>query len=98
MRSAVIDKRLRYLEQLFTCLKEIDSDIEVAGDPALKMEYEEEKDVILDDLEDHAQNALFLLEEYFKDCKEHNIPVVLEYYKVFKELDCVRKFKLLHLE
>lgn len=98
MRSSIIDKRLRYLEQLFIDLKEIQDDINMSIDPSLKLEYEEDKTVLYNDLEDHAQDALFLLEAYIEDCKEQNIPVVLEYYRIFKELDLARRFKLLHLE
>jgi len=98
MRSSLIDRRLMYLEQLFVDLKEIQTDINAASDPALVYEYEQDKEVLFNDLEDHAQDALFLLESYFQDCKEHNLPIVLEYYKIFKELDHVRRFKLLHLD
>lgn len=98
MRSSIIDRRLRYLEQLFIDLKEIQNDINMSIDPSLKLEYEEDKNVLFDDLEDHAQDALFLLEAYLQDCKEQNYPVVLEYYRVFQELDRARRFKLLHME
>lgn len=98
MRSSIIDRRLKYLEQCFVDLKEIEADIEASFDPSLKAEYEEDKRVLYDDFEDHAQDALFLLEAYIDDCKTHNIPIVLEYFRVFKELDNVRRFKLLHLE
>ncbi len=98
MRSAIIDRRLMYLEQLFIDLKEIQDDINITGDPALILEYEEDKEVLYNDLEDHAQDALFLLEAYIEDCKAEQIPIVLEYFRVFKELDRARRFKLLHLE
>ena len=98
MRSAIIDRRLMYLEQLFIDLKEIQDDINIAGDPALIMEYEEEKEALYDELEDHAQDALFLLEAYIEDCKTEQLPITLEYYRVYKELERVRKFKLLHME
>lgn len=98
MRSSIIDRRLLYLEQLFVDLKEIQDDIDSSYDPSLKMEYEEDKKALYDDFEDHAQDALFLLEAYISDCKEQQIPIVLEYYRVFKELDNVRRFKLLHME
>ncbi len=67
MRSSFVDRRLRYLEQLFIDLKEVEHDICQAVDPALIYEYEEEKRFIFDDLEEHAQDALFILEAYFED-------------------------------
>lgn len=75
-----------YIEQLFIDLKEVNDDISVTGDPSLILEYEEEKKVLFDELEDRAKDALYLLEAYIDDCKEQNLPVVLEYYKVFREL------------
>lgn len=98
MRSSIIDKRLHYLQQLFINLEEIQDDINAAHDPSLKFEYEEDKEVLFNDLEDHAQDALFLLEAYLEDCKIENLPVVLEYYRIYQELDRARRFKLLHLE
>lgn len=98
MRSAIIDRRLMYLEQLFIDLKEIQDDINVTGDPALILEYEEDKEALYNDLEDHAQDALFLLEAYIEDCKLEQIPIVLEYFRVYKELSNARRLKLLHLE
>lgn len=98
MRSLLIDRRLRYLEQLFIDLNEIQTDIYQTQDPSLKFEYEEEKELLFNDLEMHAQDALFVLEAYFDDCKINNLPVVLEYYRVYRELNNARRLKLLHLE
>ena len=98
MRSAIIDKRLRYLEQLFIDVKEVQDDINTSYDPALRSEYEEEMEVLFTDLEEHAQDVLYLLTAYFDDCKEQNYPIVLEYYKIFKELQYAKRLKLLHLE
>jgi hypothetical protein len=98
MRSAVIDRRLMYLEQLFLDLKEINDDIRVAGDPSLIMEYEEEKKVLFKDLEEQAMNVLYLLEAYIEDCKTENLPIVIEYYRVLKELSHARREQLLHME
>ena len=98
MRSAIIDRRLKYLEQLFIDLKEVQADINSSQDPALISEYEEERTVLFEDMEDNAQDVLFLLDAYLEDCKEQSLPVVLEYYKVHKELSYARRFKLLHLE
>ncbi len=98
MRSSLIDRRLRYLEQLFIDLREIQTDIYQSQDPSLRFEYEEEKELLFDDLEMHAQDALFVLEAYFEDCKNNNLPVVLEYYRVYRELNNARRLKLLHLE
>lgn len=98
MRSAIIDRRLMYLEQLFIDLKEIRDDISVTNDPALIMEYEEDANVLMNDLEDHAQDVLFLLDAYMEDCKNENLPIILEYYKIYKELNCARRLKILHLE
>lgn len=93
MRSAVIDRRLLYLEQLFVDLKEIQNDIELSHDPSLKMEYEEDKKVLYEDFEDHAQDALFLLEAYIEDCKTESLPITLEYYRVYNELKKHRELK-----
>jgi len=93
MRSSIIDRRLMYLEQLFVDLKEVQTDIGLSHDPALKMEYEEDMRVIYDDFEDHAQDALFLLEAYLDDCKVERIPIVLEYYRVYNELKKHRELK-----
>ena len=98
MRSSVIDRKLRYLEELFIDLKEINYDISLTGDPSLLLEYEEEKIVVFDEIEDHAQDALFLLEAYIDDCKTENLPIVLEYFRVYKELDIARRYKLLSME
>ena len=98
MRSSVIDRKLRYLEELFIDLKEINYDISLTGDPSLLLEYEEKKIVVFDEIEDHEQDALFLLEAYIDDCKTENLPIVLEYYRVFKELDIARRYKLLSME
>ena len=98
MRSAIIDRRLMYLEQLFIDLKEVNDDIRVAGDPSLILEYEEEKKVLYKELEEQAMNALYLLEAYIDDCKTENLPVVLEYYKVYRELASARREQLLHME
>lgn len=98
MRSSFIDRRLYYLEQLFIDLKEIQADIDASGDPALIYEYEEEKRILFQDLEEHAQDALFILEAYFEDCKENNLPLVLDYYKIYRELDHARRHKILFLE
>ena len=98
MRSSIIDRRLSYLEQLFLDLKDIQNDIELAADPSLKLEYEEDMEALFIDLEENAQDVLFLLDAYFEDCKTENLPIVLEYYKIYKELDCARRFKLLSLE
>lgn len=98
MRSNLIDKRLRYLEQLFVDLKEIQDDINISIDPALKMEYEVDKEVLFDDLEEQAFNVLYLLEAYFEDCKEHNLPTDLEYFKIYRELTNARRLKILSME
>ena len=98
MRSSIIDRRLLYLEQLFVDMKEIQTDIGLSHDPALKMEYEEDIRVLYEDFEDHAQDALFLLEAYIDDCKTEQIPIVLEYYRVYRELDNARRLKLLHMD
>lgn len=98
MRSSVIDNRLRYLQQLFFDMKEIQDDVSSSQDPALISEYEEEHEVLFRDMEERASEILYLLDAYFQDCKDNNYPVVLEYYSVFKELQHARRLKLLHLE
>ena len=87
-----------YLEQLFLDLKEVNTDIGTAGDPSLILEYEEEKKVLYKELEQEAMNALYLLEAYIDDCKTENIPIILEYYKVYRELSNARREQLLHME
>jgi hypothetical protein len=87
-----------YLQELFVDIRSIQSDIEVTKDPALIFEYEEEQELLFDELEAHAQDAIFILEAYFQDCKEQNIPVMIEYYRVYRELSNARRLKLLPLE
>jgi hypothetical protein len=87
-----------YLQELFLDIKDINNEIEQTSDPALKFEYEEEKELLFNELEEHAQDALFILEAYFQDCKETNMPIVLEYYRAYRELDRARRFKVLSLE
>lgn len=98
MRSNLIDNRLMYVYQLLLDLKEVSRDISSTSDPALIYEYEEEFKVLIDDLNDHEQDLMFVLEAYLQDCKDSKIPILLEYYKIYKELSNERRFRLRYLE
>lgn len=98
MQSPIINRRIEYLAQLVLDIREVQNDIRMTGDPSLILEYEEEKKVLFEDLEEQAKNLIYILEAYFQDCKDENIPIELSYYKVYRELHNARKQRILFLD
>jgi hypothetical protein len=86
MYSPLIHRRIEYLSSIITRLKECTENIEVAGDPSLIMELEEERQGIAVEMVDAGQHCITLLEAYLDDCKTENIPVFLDYWRVYKAL------------
>lgn len=98
MQSPLINKRINYLAQLSLDIREVIQDIRDASDPSLILEFEEEKKVLFDDLDEQAKNLVYILEAYFQDCKINDIPVELVYYKIYREFLSAARQRILFLD
>lgn len=86
MYSPMIHKRIEHLGQVINDLKSCETDIQFTSDPALKHELNEERNQLAEELDMVGRNCISVLEAYMEDCKENDIPVFLDYWRVLSAL------------
>ena len=86
MYNESIHKRIEHLGQVISDLKSCEADLQFTSDPALKQEINEEREALADELDMVGRNCIKVLEAYIEDCKEQNVPIFLDYWRVYKAL------------
>lgn len=86
MYNKTIHSKIELLGQVISDLKSCEADIEVTTDPALRSEYEEERLLIAEELDEVGNRCIKIIEAYIEDCKDNDIPVYLDYVRVLKAL------------
>jgi len=82
-----IHKKIVHLGYVMDDLAEVRRDIANTTDPALLMEYNEELEVLIEELNEVGERVIYLIGIYIEECKETGAPVYLDYYRVYKELN-----------
>lgn len=86
MFSPIIHKRIEHLGQVISDLKSCETDLQFTSDPALKHELNEERNQLAEELDMVGRNCITVLEAYVEDCKENDIPIFLDYWRVLVAL------------
>ena len=86
MFSPMIHKRIEHLGQVISDLKSCEDYLQRTSDPALIQEITEERNQLADELDMVGRNCIKVLQAYMEDCKDQNIPVFLDYYRVYRAL------------
>jgi len=81
-----IDSKIELLGHVIQDLKDIELAISIAADPSLLHEYETERKVLVQELNEVSSRCIVLLEAYMEDCKSQQIPPYLNYFRVLREL------------
>jgi hypothetical protein len=67
-------------------IKELEVNIQETTDPELLLQYKQEMRALVDELNEVSQRCLQLIDIYVEECKEKNIPMLLDYLRVRNEL------------
>lgn len=86
MYNKNIHNRIEQLGQVISDLKSCESEMRAASDPALVSELQEELNELALELDYVGKNCIKILEAYFEDCRQDNIPIFLDYKRVYNEL------------
>jgi hypothetical protein len=86
MYNTSIHKRIEHLGQVINDLKSCEADIQFTSDPSLKHELNEERNQLAEELDMVGRNCISVLEAYMEDCKDNDIPVFLDYWRVLVAL------------
>lgn len=86
MYSPLIHSRIERVGIIIERIKELDNEFDIIDDESEFQNYEEERKELVDELDEAGADCLILLESYFEDCKEEDIPVYIDYYRVYRAL------------
>lgn len=86
MYNSTIHNRIEHLGQVISDLKSCEDYLQRTFDPSLIQEITEERNQLVEELDVVGRNCIKVLEAYMEDCKEQNIPIFLDYYRVYKAL------------
>ena len=86
MFNSTIHNRIEHLGQVISDLKSCEDYLQRTSDPALIQEITEERNQLADELDMVGRNCIKVLQAYMEDCKDQNIPVFLDYYRVYRAL------------
>lgn len=86
MYDPIIYNKIALLGHVIDDIKQLEADMVVTTDPSLLLEYKEEMHYLVEELNSVSFRCIALLEIYLDACKETNEPVLLDYYRVYKEL------------
>jgi len=95
MMSPLVHRKIEYLGDIITDLKILDEELEATNDVGLRYQLEEEKEEVLKLFDEAANDCLIILEAYMDDCKEHGIPVYLDYKRVLRELKNAKRLGII---
>lgn len=90
MYNAIIHKKISLLGYVIDDIRELERSMQTVTEPSLLIEYREEMISLIEELNSTSQRCIELLEVYIEECKELNSPVLLDYYRVLKELKKAR--------
>lgn len=86
MYSPLVHARIERVGLIIERIKELDNEFDILDDESEFESYEEEREALVDELDEAGGECLILLESYFQDCEDENIPVYLDYYRVYRAL------------
>lgn len=88
MYSPLIHNRIEHIGIIIEKIKALDEEYDMMSDSSDVDEdmYEEERTALVDQLDEAGAECILILEAYFQDCEDENIPVYLDYYRVYKAL------------
>jgi hypothetical protein len=86
MYNSSIHKKIQLLGYVMDDIAEVREMLSNCSDPSLILEYEEELESLIEELNEVAERCIYIIGVYVEACKENNEPVYLDYYRVYKEL------------
>jgi len=86
MFDVTIHRKIELLGQVMDDIKEVETAIQLTTDPSLLKEYKDERRELICELDEIGNRCIVLLEAYVQDCKDNDIPVYLDYFRVLTEL------------
>lgn len=86
MYDPVIFKEIQILSYIMDDVKECETDLAGATDPAQQLELKDELRSLVTELDDAGFRCIDLLSIYLDNCKLTGDPVNLSYYKTYVEL------------
>lgn len=86
MYNQIVHSKIELLGQVIADIRDIELAISIVDDPSLIMEYQKERNDLIEELNSVSDRCLVIIEAYMEDCKDQQIPIFLDYYRVYREL------------
>jgi len=86
MYNTAIFKKIQLLSYVMDDIKELDDNIANTTDPSLLIQYRQEMTVLIEELSEVSLRILSMIEEYMEECKKNDEPIMLDFYRVYKQL------------
>ena len=86
MYTHSIHSKIELLGYVMDDITALRRDMASTTDPALLLEYKVELESLIEELNEVGERVIYLIGIYIEECKETNTPVLLDYYRVYKEL------------
>lgn len=86
MYDPVIYNKITLLSYVIDDIRDLEEDMKGTSDPQLLMEYKQEMRELVTELNEVSSRCIVLLQEYLEECKKNDEPIMLDFYRVYKEL------------
>lgn len=90
MRSQLVHNKIALLGSVIDDIRALEVHMQYVADPALLIEYKVDMAALILELDSVSERCVTLLEAYVEDCRDAGIPVLLDYFRVLKELQRVK--------
>lgn len=86
MQNKIVHNKIYLLGSVIDDIKVVEQLMSECGDPSLLIQYKQEMKDLKDELNEVGLRVIQLIEVYVEECKEQDVPVLLDYVRVLKEL------------
>ena len=86
MHNPIIFRKIQLLGYVISDIRSLERVMLDTSDPELLLMYRDDMKLLIAELNEVSARCLFLLKAYLEGCRETSYPVVLDYYRVYKEL------------
>lgn len=91
MFNPIIHSKISLLGHVIDDIKHLEQQMLETSDPSLLLEYKQEMRDLIEELNTVSERCLHLIELYIRECDEQNVPVYLDYVRVYKELQKAKR-------
>ena len=86
MQNKAVHNKIYLLGSVIDDIKALEQLMGQCEDPSLLIQYKQEMVGLKDELNEVGLRVIHLIEVYIEECKEQDVPVLLDYVRVLKEL------------